>query len=421
MKLTVIGAGYVGLITAISFAEKGFVVTCVDTDQEKVSILKNHTPPFYEPELESALRSVKIHFTTELFEAISSTEMIFLAVGTPPTPSGEADMTAVEDVLSSLSDLNCDAPIVIRSTLPPGSNTRLSKMYIGLSLISSPEFLQQGRAFISCRNPNRVIYGSNDQTYLGLFIKIYSSFDLKPEKILLMSPESAELSKYAANIFLASRVSLINEFSRLCDQTGADISDIKNVLSLDPRIGPQFLNAGLGYGGSCLPKDVEALSAYSISNHEPVTLIPSIRDANNLQFERFLLKISSSGISSFAIWGLSFKPDTDDLRESPGLKLAHRLADIGMNLYLYDPVSYNKLAQKFESKYTSQVCESAQAAVQNADALIICTEWEEFINYDLKKLKSQMKNPVIFDGRNIYDPKKMKELGFEYHSIGRPS
>lgn len=421
MKITVIGAGYIGLVTAVSFAEKGFSVTCVDTNQDRISLLKNNIPPFYEPELETALKGVEIHYTTNVVDTISSTDAIFVAVGTPPKASGEVDMDAVENVLSSLAIVNCRAPIVLRSTLPPGSNSRLSKKYKPLFLISSPEFLQQGRALLSCRNPDRIIYGSHDLSHYDLFIKIYCKFGLNSEKILIMSPESAELSKYAANIFLAARISLINEFSRLCDSTGADITDIKNVISLDSRIGPHFLNAGLGYGGSCLPKDVEAISAYSISSHEPVSLIPSIRDANNLQFERFLLKIGHSGLSSFAIWGLTFKPDTDDLRDSPGLKLAQRLVDIGMNLHLYDPASCKNLKKKFAAKSTAEVHESAEAAIAHADALIICTEWSEFVNYDLKKLKSLIKNPVIFDGRNIYDPKKMRELGFEYHSIGRPS
>lgn len=431
MNLTVVGMGHIGLITALCFADKGHSVMCMDNNHNKISSLQKGPPSIYEPSLtaylQASIKNNSIEFFSDISLSIINTDCINICVGTPNHPSGPADLEGLEQLLSDLTPrIPSATPIIIRSTVPPGTHRRLAKQYPQHRFISSPEFLREGSAIHDCLNPDRIIVGSDDPQDLEFFKQLYKDFNLRPEQFLFMDPTSAEMSKYAANIFLANRVSLINEFARISEKVGADIKQIQKALTMDPRIGGEFLNAGLGYGGSCFPKDLQAFTHFAKSLGAEALITDAVQKTNTLQIRSFTDKIierlSQQRLPHHVtLWGLSFKPNTDDLREAPALKLAQALLEKGYSLKLYDPKATSNLQKIYSDHPNVTICSTAQNSAQNSSAIILCTEWSEFYEVNLKEIKPLMAHPIIFDGRNIYDPQTMKELGFEYHSVGRPS
>lgn len=431
MNLCIIGSGRIGLTTALCYADRGISVRCHDTDSALLESLKKGQESFFEPQIAPLLKNLtssqQLTFEVDLLKCLTRHDIIMICVGTPNTTNGSPDLIGIESLVTDINS-NSSSPktIIIRSTVPPGTHRRLAKMYPQHRFISSPEFLREGSAIHDCLNPDRIIVGSDNPEDLEFFKELYKDFNLKPEQFLFMDPTSAEMSKYAANIFLAARVSLMNEFSRVCDKNGADIQQVQKALAADPRIGGQFLNAGLGYGGSCFPKDLEAFVHYARELQEDTTITSAVHSTNQVQIQNFAEKIiqnlpNADKAQSITLWGLSFKPNTDDLREAPALKIAQALLQKGLHLKLYDPKANESLLKIFKDNSQVTICPTAIEAVKDSSALVLCTEWSEFIEADLEQLKSLMKHPVIFDGRNIYNPEKMKSLGFKYHSVGRPS
>lgn len=427
MNLAVIGTGNIGLVTALCFAHKGHTVFCADIDHKKIANLQKGIAPVFEPSLHDLLQAQlcknSIRFSISAKEAVQDAEVAFVTLGTPNTTAGLPDISAIEQFLTQLPNLNPHLrKVVIRSTVPPGTNLQLTAKFPGLHLIASPEFLREGSAIQDCLYPERVIVGSDSAADLNLFREIYMSFGLHDDQFLFMDPTSAEFSKYAANIFLASRISLMNEFSRICASTGADIKKIQQVLSTDRRIGSYFLDAGIGYGGSCFPKDIQAFINYARGINEDASITQAIQNSNTNQLERYYKLIISNLPEAhekvLAIWGLSFKPETDDVRESVSLKLVEKLR-YHYRLQLYDPKANTHAADLYRDTKTISISDCAEAALTGASALLICTDWSEFKNYDLFKMKSLLKYPVVFDGRHIYDPAHMRDLGFTYHTVGR--
>lgn len=428
--MIILGAGNIGLVTALCFAEKGHDVYCVDNNQSKVNNLKIGVSSIYEPGLEPLLKKhlseKRIHFSSELSEFIEHSDVVVVAVGTPNSASGEIDLQYVESAVSQVAALSTKSKtVILRSTVPPGTNQSLSLKFPKIDFISSPEFLREGSAVHDGLHPERLIVGSNKADHLKLFQEMYKNFEIAPSQIIQMDPASAELSKYAANVFLATRISLINEFSRICEKTGANIQQIKKAIGMDSRIGSEFLNAGIGYGGSCFPKDIDALINFAASLNEKLNIVQATKETNESQVcifaEKIKVRFKDSASKNLALWGASFKPETDDLREAPSLKLISLLCSAGFNLNIYDPKATTALSEHFKNNSQIKISTTAQLAVNKADALVIVTEWPEFGSFDMTQLKSSLKNSIVFDGRNQLNPQKMKQLGFEYYSVGRPS
>lgn len=443
MKIIVAGAGNIGLVTALCFAEKGHQVFCVDIDQTKISKLKTGITSIFEPELDillsTHLKKGNIQFSGQFESILNQAELIFITVGTPNDQKGEVDLSAVESVLVDVSRLTTTnsntnsaaitKTIIIKSTVPPGTNKKLSEKYPNFKFISSPEFLREGSAIYDCLNPDRIILGSHPEHTnddLKLFKSIYEQFGLAENKFIQMDTVTAEMTKYAANIFLAARVSLMNEFSRVCEKAGADIELLKKGLSLDHRIGNEFLNAGIGYGGSCFPKDLEAFNCYATGLNENLKITNAIRKTNDLQLANFGFKIvayhKAANIQNptICLWGATFKPDTDDLRDAPALKLVALLLSRSFNLHIYDPKATSALTEMFKAQPNVKIFKNSYEALEGTDALVIATEWNEFRSANPIEIKKHLKNPVIFDGRNLFSPPQMRELGFKYFSVGRP-
>jgi UDPglucose 6-dehydrogenase len=429
MKILMIGAGNIGLITALCLAEKGQEVFCIDSDQSKINKLTQGQCTLFEAGLDELLKkqllSKSIQFSTELKDYINQTDLIFLAVGTPNHPDGRVNLSYVETAVAQIAQLSqSPKTVIIRSTVPPKTNLKLSEQYSSLCFVSSPEFLREGSAIYDFMNPDRIIVGSNKSEHLELFKKIFENFEIDKNRFIQMDSTSAELTKYASNIFLAARISLMNEFSRICEITGANIDMVKNGMSFDSRIGAEFLNSGIGYGGSCFPKDIDALITYATELKENLQITKSIKDTNETQILTFIKKITSSLKSDqnhICIWGASFKPNTDDLREAPSLKIIDNLLGKGFKINIYDPKAGPSLQKMYLGNSRVNILNSANEAAQKTNALIVSTEWAEFEKFDLIQLKNLLKNPIVFDGRNIFNPQKMKKLGFDYYSIGRPS
>jgi len=433
MKIGVIGTGYVGLVAGACFADTGNQVLCVDKDASKINRLKNGEIPIYEPGLDTLVaRNVeqdRLRFTTSVKEAAEDCEIIFMAVGTPPLPTGEPDLSflksAVQEVGKHMTGYRL---IVNKSTVPIGAHLLVQEWITNqtkhpVDVVSNPEFLKEGTAIEDFLKPDRVVIGAKSQTAFDKMAKLYAPFVRQGNPILFMDPISAEMTKYACNAFLATRISFMNELSQLCEKVGGDIELVRKGMVTDPRIGKHFLYPGVGYGGSCFPKDVQALVSKSKEKGVELRIVTAAENANASQKKHLFNKIvdhfKTKDLSqcTFAIWGLAFKPNTDDIREAPALVLIDALLKAGAKVKAFDPVAIENTKKVFEEKVV--FTKNAYEAVKDADALVLVTEWNEFRQADLQKVKASMKTANLFDGRNIFDPQSVKELGFTYYGIGR--
>jgi UDPglucose 6-dehydrogenase len=433
MKLTVVGTGYVGLVTGTCLAETGNDVTCVDCDAEKVERLCRGEVPIYEPGLAELVgRNVAaglLHFSTDLAAAAEGAQLVFLAVGTPPADDGSVDLAALWSVVDGLAPrLGPDAVVVLKSTVPVGTNAAVSARLRQLTgrdcrVANNPEFLKEGTAIDDFMKPDRVVIGTCDAKVLGLLSDLYQPYLRTDKPLLAMSPESAEMTKYVANAMLSTKISFINEMANLCERMGADINEVRRGIGHDSRIGFAFLFPGAGFGGSCFPKDVRALAAMARANGVQPRVLDAVQEVNVHQKTVIFEKISRhfagklSG-RTIAVWGLAFKPGTDDLREAPALSLIDALLGRGASLRVHDPEALENARQRYGSRL--QYCSQQYVALEGADALAIMTEWKHFVNPDFRRMRSLMRQAVVFDGRNLYRPQRMREEGFTYYSIGRP-
>jgi UDPglucose 6-dehydrogenase len=438
LKIAVVGTGYVGLVTGTCFAETGNEVLCVDIDAQKVEKMRNGIVPIYEPGLETLFeRSIKegrLKFTTDLYDAVRNSEIVFLCLPTPQDGDGSADLKYILGVADDIGKLFKAEPsigfkiLIDKSTVPVGTSDKVRSAIkkhapkFDFDVASNPEFLREGMAVDDFMKPERVIIGtSNDKTKETLN-HLYEPFVRSGNPIYFMDERSAEITKYAANSFLATKISFMNEIANLCELTGADVDKVRIGVGSDSRIGKRFLFPGVGYGGSCFPKDVIALVNTSNENNYEFKILKSVISVNKNQIELFLKKIIkhyNGNISGkhFGVWGLAFKPNTDDVREAPSLALIKMLLEKGATVSAYDPEAMETSKNILGDKIT--YAKHSYHALENADSLIIITEWNEFRTPDFDKIKSLLKEPIIFDGRNLYDPEKMKEKQFKYYSIGR--
>jgi UDPglucose 6-dehydrogenase len=436
MKISVIGTGYVGLVAGACFADTGNTVYCVDSDPSKIEKLKRGEIPIFEPGLETLVRrgseENRLFFTTSTAEAVAASDIVFMAVGTPPLPNGEPDLQylkmASEQVARAMTGYRL---VVNKSTVPIGSHRVVADWMTPhtkhpFDVVSNPEFLKEGTAVEDFLKPDRVVIGTDNDDAYQKMEELYSPFVRQGNPILKMDPISAEMTKYACNSFLATRISFMNELSQLCEKVGGDIESIRRGMTTDIRIGRHFLYPGVGYGGSCFPKDVQALMATGRKYGVSLKIIEAAEEANALQKRHLATKVKKyfgSNLSGkvFAIWGLAFKPNTDDMREAPSITIINELLSAGATVRVFDPVASetgeHALGGSREGKVT--YCSLAYDAMEGADALLLVTEWNEFKNPDFNRIKSLLKQPVIFDGRNIYNPHLLKGQGFNYFGIGR--
>ncbi|MCX6275273.1 MAG: UDP-glucose/GDP-mannose dehydrogenase family protein [Bacteroidetes bacterium] len=432
MKIAVVGTGYVGLVTGTCFAETGNHVTCVDINEAKVAQLKKGEVPIYEPHLDLLFdRNIKqgrLTFTTNLAEGIADAKIIFLALPTPPGEDGSADLKYILKVAEELGHLITDYKIVInKSTVPVGTAEKVRDMIsknckAEFDVVSNPEFLREGFAVDDFMKPDRVVIGTSSERAKKLLNELYAPFVRSGNPIYFMDERSSELTKYAANSFLAMKITFMNEIANLCERTGANVDSVRIGIGSDARIGKRFLFAGIGYGGSCFPKDVQALVKTSSDYKYDFSTLKSVMGVNDKQKHIIVEKLKDyfkgnlSG-KKIALWGLAFKPDTDDIREAPALNIIDDLISAGASVSAFDPEAMKNVKQLIGEKI--QYGTNEYSILKDADALIIATEWSLFRTPEFEKMKSLMKQPVIFDGRNLYDLKQMEELGFYYNSIGR--
>lgn len=439
MRVAVVGTGYVGLVTGTCFAEMGNTVWCVDVNEEKIEKLKNGIIPIYEPGLaemvERNYMAKSLNFTTDIAEALESSEIAFIAVGTPMGEDGSADLQYVLSVAHSIGQhMKRHMYVVDKSTVPVGTARKvrstvqeeLDKRQSDLTfdVISNPEFLKEGSAIADCMKPDRVVIGVDSPRAEAAMRELYKPYFMNNDNLIFMDIPSAEMTKYAANSMLATKISFMNEISNICDKVGADVNKVRRGIGSDKRIGFSFIYPGCGYGGSCFPKDVQALIRTAESlGYEP-KLLQSVEAVNNAQKEVLIKKVKARfgddlrGFT-FATWGLAFKPDTDDMRESPAITIINALTDAGAKIKAYDPKAV-KEAKEFYLKDNDSISyvDSKYEALKDADALILITEWKEFRSPDFYEIARLLKSPIIFDGRNQYDAKRVSEYGIEYHQIG---
>jgi len=428
VKICVVGTGYVGLVTCACFADLGNEVIGVDVDAQKIEKLKQGIVPIYEPGLKELIDhnlGKRLLFTTDLKYGVESSEFIFIAVGTPPLESGEADLTAVKQVAAGIGKyLNGPKIVVDKSTVPVGMGDLVASIIEEhggtqhkVEVVSNPEFLREGSAVHDFMNPDRVLIGTNDAAAAERVSELYKPLEAE---IMVTDLRSAEMIKYASNAFLATKITFINEIANLCEKVDADVTKVAHGMGMDSRIGPAFLNAGAGYGGSCFPKDVSALVQKAKKEGYDFKILNAVVAANDYQKKSMLTRIKDvigplEG-KQIAALGLSFKPNTDDLREAVAVEVIHHLQESGARVRAYDPAAMEQAAKLLPG---IKLTNNAYAAVEGAQCLVIFTEWNEFKEMDLERVKSLMKTPVIIDGRNIYDPKKVKALGFTYRGVGR--
>lgn len=444
MRITVIGCGYVGLVTAACFAEMGNNVICVDQDRERIAALSDGRSPIYEPGIEALLAvnlsGRRLAFTTRLDQALERAEVVFIAVGTPSSADGSADISQILSVAASLGQyLMAPAIVVCKSTAPVGTACRVqaildqhcARRHLNwrASVVSNPEFLKEGVAINDFMRPDRIIIGTEDDHAAEVMCALYAPFVRNHERILLMGRRAAEFSKYAANAFLATKISFMNEMASLSARLGVDIEQVRKGIGSDQRIGHQFIYAGCGYGGSCFPKDIRALLYMAEAEDQQLPLLSAVEARNSTQKQWLFRQISTRLGSNLrdmtvAIWGLSFKPGTDDIRDAPSLVLVKSLLDAGVRVQAFDPVAGTNIANQFAAAVARgqlQLSEDQYQAARFADALVLVTEWKQFRQPDFIRLRELMRRPLLIDGRNQYDPQALQAQGFEYVGVGRPS
>ncbi len=434
MKVAVVGTGYVGLVVGACFAETGSEVTCVDVDAGKIERLTRNVIPIFEPGLAEVVernqREGRLAFTTDLAEAVTDAAAIFIAVGTPPDEDGSADLTHVLAVASGIgAHLAADAVVVTKSTVPVGTAERVraavaSRSTVPFHVCSNPEFLKEGAAVEDSMRPDRVVVGADSQRTRDVMTELYAPFVRTGKPILFMDIPSAELTKYAANAMLATRITFMNEIANLCEKVGASVDAVRSGVGSDARIGPSFLFPGPGYGGSCFPKDVQALDRLADEVGSPMRVVSAVHAANEFQKTRlFTLTEAALGGSTtgrrIAVWGLAFKPQTDDMRESPALVLIEMLRAAGAHVVAHDPAAMTEARRRLGDAI--EFADTAYAALAGADALVIVTDWNEYRHPNLDRMRTALRTPIVIDGRNLYDPARMARLGFTYRSIGRRS
>jgi UDPglucose 6-dehydrogenase len=434
MKIAVIGTGYVGIVSGTCFADSGNDVTCVDIDEKKIANLRQGIIPIYEPGLkELVLRNAaaeRLHFTTDLAAAVQPAQLVYLAVGTPPAEDGSADLSALRAVVQAIAPhLAANAIVVTKSTVPVGTCAEIESRLLELTgrqvdVASNPEFLKEGAAINDFMKPDRVVVGVRRDAVAAVLQQLYEPFLRTDHPFLVMSPESSELTKYVANALLSTKISFINEMANLCERLGGDINDVRRGIGHDARIGFAFLFPGVGYGGSCFPKDVRALASIAQRVGVVPRILNAVDEVNHAQKTVLQEKIERHfggdlRGKTIAVWGLAFKPQTDDIREAPALVLIERLLELGAKVQVHDPEAMENVKHGYGDRliYAQQPME----ALSGADALAIVTEWSEFRNPDFAAIKRGLKQPVIFDGRNLYRLSQMRSEGFTYYSIGRPA
>jgi UDPglucose 6-dehydrogenase len=432
MHIAVIGTGYVGLVTGACFAEFGVDVTCVDIDADKIARLSAGEMPIYEPGLEQLvmkdMQSGRLRFTTDIKQAVEQALVIFLAVGTPPKSDGSPDLSSVEAAATSIAQhMNGYKVIVTKSTVPIGTGERLRQLIrekqrarLNFGIVSNPEFLREGAAINDFMRPDRVVIGSSDEEAIAIMRDLYRPLYLIEAPFVLTSLEAAELTKYAANAFLATKISFINEIANMCESIGCDVHDVARAIGMDRRIGSKFLHPGPGFGGSCFPKDTQALASVARDFGRDSLIVDAVIEVNRRQRQAMVPKIEKlvgelKG-KTIAVLGLAFKPETDDMREAPSIEIVKGLIEGGAKVIAYDPVAMVEAAKVLPKV---DYVEDEYAAVTNADALVFVTEWNQFRALDMRRIHDLMKSPRIADLRNIYQPEDMRELGFEYVGVGR--
>jgi len=440
MKVTIFGTGYVGLVQAAVLADVGHEVCCVDVDEAKVEGLKNGVIPIYEPGLEELVienyREGRLIFTTDAGEGVNFGQIIFIAVGTPPEEDGSADLQYVLAVAATIAEnMQEEKVIVDKSTVPVGTADKVSKaLATGLKLrgadipfevVSNPEFLKEGAAISDCQRPDRIIIGTVSENAEKLMRQLYQPFNRNHDKIIVMDPRSAEMTKYAANCMLATKISFMNEMANIAERVGADIEHVRQGIGSDPRIGFQFIYPGCGYGGSCFPKDVNALVHTAKINGYTSEILNAVESVNARQKSKLFEYIGShygedlTG-KNFALWGLSFKPNTDDIREASSRVLMEQLWAAGASVRAFDPEAMDEIRKVYGDNENLLLVDSKEDALEGADALVICTEWHNFRAPNFDTMRNKLADKTVFDGRNMYDPLVMKEKGLKYYCIGRP-
>ncbi|MBT3364800.1 MAG: UDP-glucose/GDP-mannose dehydrogenase family protein [Flavobacteriales bacterium] len=436
MKITVVGTGYVGLVSGACLADVGMDVTCVDIDQQKIANLKKGILPIYEPGLDHIVsRNVaagRLHFTSTLSDAIVGSETVFIAVGTPPGEDGSADLQYVLKVAQSIGEHMQDYLVVVtKSTVPVGTASKVQStlqsaltnrgLTTDFDVASNPEFLKEGAAIDDFMRPDRIVCGVDNERAEGVLSRLYKPFTLNGHPVLFMDIPSAEMTKYAANAMLATKISFMNDIALLCEVMGADVNQVRKGIGSDPRIGHKFIYPGIGYGGSCFPKDVKALVRAGEENGHALRILQAVEDVNDDQKQVMVKKVMAQFGQDltgkhFAMWGLSFKPETDDMREAPSVVIANALLEAGATVAAYDPVATEEAKHQLGDRIT--YANDAYAALEGADALLLVTEWREFRMPNWDRVKEALQTPVVIDGRNIFDAKVLRDQGFVYQGIG---
>jgi UDPglucose 6-dehydrogenase len=431
VNITVVGSGYVGLVVGACLAETGNAVTCADVDAAKVDGLKANVLPIYEPGLDSYVernqKQGRLTFTTDIASAIATADVVFIAVGTPPDEDGSADLRHVIDVAVEIGKhMTRELVVVTKSTVPVGTAAKVSEAVntharFPYHMCSNPEFLKEGAAIEDFMKPDRVVIGVETDHGRSVMAELYSPFVRTGKPILFMDLPSAEMTKYAANAMLATRISFMNEIANLCEIVGADVDQVRKGIGSDGRIGPAFLFPGPGYGGSCFPKDVKALVRTAGSVGVPLRVLDAVELANDAQkhrlFEKVARALGSVHGKRVAVWGLAFKPNTDDMRDAPALVLIEELLNAGAIVVAHDPVAMHEAKRRVGTSI--EYAESSYLAIEGADALVVVTDWNEYRHPDFARIKAALRTPIVVDGRNLYDRRKMKTMGFQYESIGR--
>lgn len=439
MNIAIIGTGYVGLVTGTCFAEMGNNVICVDNDTKKIKMLTNNQIPIYEPGLKELVernaREGRLSFTQDIASAVRKSRVIFIAVGTPPDEDGSADLQYVLAVAKDIARHMQEHKIIVdKSTVPVGTADLVSQVIrdvllergekIPFDVVSNPEFLKEGAAIDDFMKPDRVVIGAENPEAAEMMRELYQPFNRTTDRVIVMGVRSAEMTKYAANALLATKISFMNELSRLCDVLDADISEVRTGIGSDSRIGYKFIYPGVGYGGSCFPKDVKALIHMHRQNGLTPLMMEAVEEVNAQQKLLLVDKVKSHYGNKldnivFAVWGLSFKPQTDDMREAPSVVIINALLEAGAKVQAYDPVAMNEARRVFGDREGLSYGQDEYSVLKGADAMLLITEWHQFRYPDFEKIKGNLNQPVVFDGRNQFDPAHMREQGFTYYSIGR--